>query len=79
MIGFSLAIWIFIALVSFCIAIAPLIIWRNTNRTNRLLALLLSQKGIDAELISKSYFNSGNDIEFTGVKPEQPKYTRRSL
>lgn len=65
---FSALAWIFIAIVSFCIAIAPLLIWRNTNRTNRLLALLLTQNGTDPNLISKTYFGSGDNIEYLGIR-----------
>lgn len=38
-------------IVLFCIAIAPLFIWRNTNTTNRLLRLLLESNGVDREMI----------------------------
>lgn len=65
---FSAIAWIFIATVSFCIAIAPLIIWRNTNRTNRLLTLLLTQVKTDPILIGKTYYGSGNDLEYLGIR-----------
>lgn len=66
--GITGILWIFIFIVSICITIAPLLIWRNSNRTNRLLALLLAQNGTDPNLISKTYFGSGNDIEYPGIK-----------
>lgn len=36
-------LWIIFFVLSVCVTIAPLIIWRNTNRTNRLLALQLAK------------------------------------
>lgn len=38
-------LWLVAAIVGPCIAIAPLIIWRNTNRANQLLALIAVQLG----------------------------------
>ena len=66
--GITGILWIFIFIVSICITIAPLLNWRNTNRTNRLLALLLAQNGTDPGLISKTYFGSGNDIDYLGIR-----------
>jgi len=68
MAGLSFIVWIFIVIVSFCIAIASLLIWRNTNRTNRLLALLLVQNGTEPNLISKAYYGTGSDIEYLNVQ-----------
>jgi hypothetical protein len=68
MLTFGLITWIFIATFSFCIAIAPLLIWRNTNRTNRLLALLLVQNGVEPSLISKTYYGSGINVDDLGIK-----------
>lgn len=41
--GIGVLAWAVLMAVIVCITIAPLIIWRNTNRTNRLLEDLLDE------------------------------------
>ena len=41
--GIGILAWVVVMVVIVCITIAPLIIWRNTNRTNRLLEELLDE------------------------------------
>lgn len=41
--GIGVLAWAVVMAVIVCITIAPLIIWRNTNRTNRLLEELLDE------------------------------------
>lgn len=38
--------FIFMLIVSIAITIAPLLIWRNTNRTNKLLGAIAKQHGV---------------------------------
>lgn len=52
-------LWLIIFIISTCVAIAPLIIWRNTNRTNRLLALMLLQQGVKPEHVRKAWSQGG--------------------
>lgn len=51
-----------IIIISFCITIAPLIIWRNGNRTNRLLALLAFHSGVPANKLKEVYLNGGSQL-----------------
>lgn len=64
---------IFFFIVGLCIAIAPLIIWRNTNRTNRLLALLLQQNGVKSIEITHAWNKGGSDAStiFLQKKPAE--------
>lgn len=59
-------IWIVVCIISIiigvCITISPLIIWRNTNRTNRLLALSLAQQGVPKTVITRAWEQSGSDV-----------------
>lgn len=55
-------LWLIIFIISTCIAIAPLIIWRNTNRTNRLLALMLLQQGAKAEHVRGAWSQGGSTL-----------------
>lgn len=41
--GIGVLAWAVVMAVIVCITIAPLIIWRNTNRANRLLEELLNE------------------------------------
>lgn len=50
-----------LVVVVICITIAPLIIWRNTNRTNRLLAELLVQRGVDRARVLRLWTSSAED------------------
>jgi hypothetical protein len=55
-------IFIIILVVSFCIAIAPLFIWRNGNRTNRLLALIAINQGISADQVREVFYSGGSEL-----------------
>lgn len=48
--------------LSVCIAIAPLLIWRNTNRTNRLLALQLAKMGTAPVDVRKAWSDGGSHL-----------------
>mgnify|MGYP006309077621 CR=1 FL=1 len=48
--------------IGLCITIAPLIIWRNGNRTNRMLALIALQQGIPADKIKDAFSKGGGDL-----------------
>lgn len=54
-------------ILGFCITIAPLIIWRNTNRANRLLALMAARAGVTPEEIKAAWIAGGGSM---------PKITR---
>ncbi|SFM20455.1 Double zinc ribbon [Desulfomicrobium norvegicum] len=55
-------LWIIFLVLSGCVTIAPLIIWRNTNRTNRLLALMLLQQGAKPEHVRGAWSQSGSSL-----------------
>lgn len=59
--GFGI-LWLIFFVVCICISVAPLIIWRNTNRTNRLLALMLLRQGVPVDVVIKAYTASGSSI-----------------
>lgn len=50
--GIGIIAWVVLMAVVVCITIAPLIIWRNTNRTNRLLEDLLDEVGRTNDLLA---------------------------
>ena len=54
-------------ILGFCITIAPLIIWRNTNRANRLLALMAARAGVTPEETKAAWIAGGGSM---------PKITR---
>lgn len=54
-------------ILGFCITIAPLIIWRNTNRANRLLALMAARAGVTPKEIKDVWIAGGGSM---------PKITR---
>ena len=58
-------LWLIFFVVGICITIAPLLIWRNGNRTNRLLALMLIRQGVPVEVVKSAYDASGSG--FGGV------------
>lgn len=60
--GFAIVWVLFFAILGICITIAPLIIWRNTNRTNRLLALMLLRQGVPRDDVIAAYDASGSSI-----------------
>jgi uncharacterized membrane protein len=45
--------FVFLFIVSLAITIAPLLIWRNTNRTNKLLGAIAAQQGVSQKDIDK--------------------------
>lgn len=55
-------IWLLMFIVGICITISPLIVWRNTNRTNRLLALLLVRQGVPKSDILSAYNVGGASL-----------------
>lgn len=59
-IGFFFGILSLVVVI--CITIAPLIIWRNTNRTNRLLALHLLHQGVPADKVEEAFRSGGTKI-----------------
>ena len=42
-----------------CIAVAPLLIWRNTNRANRILILMAMKQGIQADVLDRTVYGDG--------------------
>lgn len=62
MAGFGV-IGIIVFVLGICVSIAPLIIWRNTNRTNRILALIAAQQGVPKALITRAWEQSGSDVD----------------
>jgi predicted RNA-binding Zn-ribbon protein involved in translation (DUF1610 family) len=62
-------LWIMMFIICLCIAIAPLIIWRNTNRTNRLLAIIAIKAGADIEEV-RSVLNGGR-VQFAPKASEK--------
>lgn len=53
---------IILLILGVCITIAPLIIWRNTNRTNRLLALQLARQGAKPEDVRSAWSQGGASL-----------------
>lgn len=49
-------------ILGICITVAPLLIWRNGNRTNRLLALMLIRQGVPANVVNEAYDASGSSL-----------------
>ncbi|EFI36138.1 hypothetical protein Dthio_PD3592 [Desulfonatronospira thiodismutans ASO3-1] len=60
----SVIIVLLIVLLALLIAIliAPLLIWRNTNRTNRLLVLIALQSGVPPKHVKEVYRMPGSDM-----------------
>lgn len=50
-------LWVLNIIFAICLIISPLIIWRNGNRTNRLITLLLLRNGTDPEMIKAVLYN----------------------
>ncbi len=50
--GIGFLAWAVLMVVLVCITIAPLIIWRNTNRTNRLLEDILDEARLASKLLA---------------------------
>lgn len=69
--GVSLSVvWMILIVVLLCVTLAPLFLWRNTNRMNRLLALQILQAGVDSELVVAAWKGSGGEIQSVpGIKP----------
>ncbi|MBU4526205.1 MAG: zinc ribbon domain-containing protein [Desulfomicrobium sp.] len=74
---FYLAIVIFLLILSICLTIAPLLIWRNTNRTNRLLAVMLARQGVKKNILKRAWELGGSDFNqiFTESAAEVAKKT----
>ena len=58
----GLLISLAILIIGLCITIAPLIIWRNGNRTNRLLAIIALHQGVPPEKIKDAFSKGGGDL-----------------
>ena len=56
MVGFLLFV------LGICITIAPLLIWRNTNRTNRLLALQLARMSTPPMDVRRAWSDGGSHL-----------------
>lgn len=54
----TVAAWV----IGLLVAVAPVIIWRNTNRTNRLLALLLERSGVPSGTIRDAWEHGGAQL-----------------
>jgi len=74
---FYFAIVIFLLILSICLTIAPLLIWRNTNRTNRLLAVMLARQGVKKDILKRTWELDGSDFNqiFTESAAEMAKKT----
>jgi len=70
-----LMIVIAILIISVCISVAPLIIWRNGNRTNRLLSLIALRLGLPADRIRTTFYKGGGDLPNVIYEIEQMKKT----
>jgi hypothetical protein len=70
---FGLLIVIAIIVFFICITIAPLIIWRNGNRTNRLLSLIALNVGVSPDQIRIAFYKGGGDLPRTIYDLEQIK------
>lgn len=58
----GLLIYLAILIIGLCITIAPLIIWRNGNRSNRMLVLIALQLGVPAKQIKDVFSKGGGDL-----------------
>lgn len=54
--------WLFFFVIGILISIAPLMIWRNTNRQNKLLALMARQVGVPATSIRIAWLQGGSRL-----------------
>jgi hypothetical protein len=61
--GFGL-LWLIATIIGLCITVAPLILWRNTNRTNRLLSMLVIQNGADPKHVAQVASGRAEPIRF---------------
>ncbi len=78
MLGMSLVlamVWICVGIIGICISIAPLIIWRNTNRTNLMLALIAVQQGVPRAAITRVWEQGGSEVEHAFDPTEFEKNT----
>jgi hypothetical protein len=80
---FGFTIFIAFIVISICITLAPLVIWRNGNRTNRLLALIALHQGIPAQKIQEVFSKGGGDLpravyDAEKIKDTEAKYSNGS-
>ena len=66
-----------IAIIAVCITVAPLIIWRNTNRMNRLLVLMLAKQGVSRELLDRTWHNGGAEFKYIFQKTPIEEYDEK--
>lgn len=62
-------VWLVMVIIGLCIAIAPLIIWRNTNRANRLLGQIAIQLGCNPDDIQLIF--SGGRLKMRAGKNQK--------
>lgn len=53
-----------LVVIAVCITVAPLIIWRNTNRMNRLLVLMLAKQGVSRTLLDRTWHKGGDEFKY---------------
>lgn len=75
--GFGLLFWLIFIVVGVLITVAPLVIWRNTNRQNRLLALMARNQGIPAVDICNAWDGEGGYLPVQIRKEAPSKYLGR--
>ncbi len=64
-------VWLILVAIGLLITIAPLILWRNTNRTNRMLALIAEQLGVPPQRITYVYKNGGSSSPVDALSQAQ--------
>lgn len=63
-----------VIIVAVCITVAPLIIWRNTNRMNRLMVLMLLSQGVGKDLIDRTWHKGGDEFRHIFEKTPIEEY-----
>lgn len=66
-----------IVIIAACITVAPLIIWRNTNRMNRLLVLMLAKQGVSRELLDRTWHKGGDEFKYIFQKTPIEEYDEK--
>jgi len=81
--GPALGIFWFVAMlvlfiVAIGIAVAPLLIWRNTNRMNRLMVLLLAKEGFKKEVLDRVWNKGGDEFKYIFEKTPIEEYESKT-
>lgn len=63
-----------LVVIAVCITVAPLIIWRNTNRMNRLLVLMLAKQGVGRDLLDRTWHKGGDEFKYIFQKTPIEEY-----